>query len=294
MNHRDEGFIDIPSLLRRYNLRPDKKLGQNFLIDPNALQQVVDSAGVRQEDTVLEIGPGLGGLTRLLSKRARRVIAVELDSRLIPALEEILAPYPNVELVHADILAFDPLQIFREANPPQPSTESYKVVANIPYYITSALIRHMIEAPIRPSCLVLTIQKEVAERITAQPDDMNLLALSVQVYGNPQITARIPASAFYPSPEVESAVIRIDIYRQPVFPPQVLESFFRLAKAGFSQKRKTLRNALSGGLGVPAQKVSDWLVSYGIDPNRRAETLSLEEWGELALAYSEAAIPSAR
>jgi 16S rRNA (adenine1518-N6/adenine1519-N6)-dimethyltransferase len=294
MNHRDEGFIDVPSLLRRYNLRPDKKLGQNFLIDPNALQQVVDSAGVGPDDTVLEVGPGLGGLTRLLSQRARKVIAVELDSRLIPALEEILGPFPNVELVHADILAFDPLHIFRESNPPQPAKETYKVVANIPYYITSALIRHLIEAPIRPSCLVLTIQKEVAERITAQPDDMNLLALSVQVYGNPQITARIPASAFYPSPEVESAVIRIDIYRQPVFAPQVLESFFRLAKAGFSQKRKTLRNALSGGLGVPAQKVSDWLVSNGIDPNRRAETLSLKEWGELALAYSEAAIPSAR
>jgi 16S rRNA (adenine1518-N6/adenine1519-N6)-dimethyltransferase len=230
----------------------------------------------------------------LLSQRARKVIAVELDGRLIPALEEILAPFPNVELVHADILAFDPLQIFREENPLQPSTQSYKVVANIPYYITSALIRHLIEAPIRPSCLVLTIQKEVAERITAQPDDMNLLALSVQVYGNPQITARIPASAFYPSPEVESAVIRIDIYRQPVFPPQVLDQFFRLAKAGFSQKRKTLRNALSGGLGVPAQKAGEWLASHGIDPNRRAETLSLEEWGRLALAYSETVIPNAR
>ncbi len=285
--------LDAASLLHRYHLHPDKKLGQNFLVDPAALQQVVDSAQIQKEDTVLEVGPGLGSLTRALASRARRVVAVELDGRLIPALEEILIPFNNVELVHADILALDPVKLMQDPMNTDSINQSYKVVANIPYYITSALIRHLLEAPLRPTLLVLTIQKEVAERITAVPDDMNLLALSVQVYGRPKITALIPSDSFYPAPQVESAVVHVEIYPKPLFPPRLINPFFRLAKAGFSQKRKTLRNSLSGGLGIPAQKACDLLLSAGIDPGRRAETVSLEEWGLLAHSFLDLSIPNA-
>ncbi len=271
--------LDIPALLQRYQLHPDKKLGQNFLADAECLQKVVATAELRPGDSVLEVGPGLGSLTRLLAMQVSRVLAVELDGRLIPALEDILSPFDNVELVHGDILALDPVKLVQgwEAN------SDYVVVANIPYYITSALIRHLLEAPVRPSRMVLTVQKEVAERIVAVPNDMNLLALSVQVYGKPHIAAILPASAFIPSPQVDSAIVRIDIDHKLRFPPVILERFFRLAKAGFSQKRKTLRNSISGGLGCTPAQAADLLSSAGIDPNRRAETLSLEEWESLAV-----------
>lgn len=271
--------LDIPALLHRYKLRPDKKLGQNFLADANGLQKVVDTAELRPGDSVLEVGPGLGNLTRLLAMQASRVLAVELDGRLIPALEDILSPFHNIELIHGDILALDPVKLVQgwDAN------SDYVVVANIPYYITSALIRHLLEAPVRPSRMVLTVQKEVAERIVAVPNDMNLLALSVQVYGHPYIAAILPASDFIPSPQVDSAIVRIDIDPKLRFPPVILERFFRLAKAGFSQKRKTLRNSLSGGLGCSTAQAADLLSGAGIDPNRRAETLNLEEWESLVI-----------
>ncbi len=274
--------LDIHALLHRYQLRPDKKLGQNFLADTGWLRKVVDTAGLQPGDSVLEVGPGLGSLTRQLAAQAGQVLAVELDGRLIPALEEVLAPFGNIELIHADILALDPLKLVQRFD----QKTAYLVVANIPYYITSALIRHLLEAPLRPSRMVLTVQKEVAERIVAVPNDMNLLALSVQVYGAPQIAAIVPASAFIPSPKVESAIVRIDIDPKLRFSPAILGRFFRLAKAGFSQKRKTLRNSLSGGLGCSPEQAASLLASAGIDPNRRAETLSLEEWGNLA-AQSE-------
>jgi 16S rRNA (adenine1518-N6/adenine1519-N6)-dimethyltransferase len=271
--------LNVPELLRNYGLRPDKRLGQNFLVDPNALAQVLQAAEIDGEASVLEIGPGLGALTRLLARRARRVVAVELDANLLPPLYQVLAPYPNVEIVQGDILAHDPARLMGEA--------SYRVVANIPYYITSALIRHLLEAQLKPQRLVLTVQREVAERICAGPGDLSLLALSVQVYGKPQIAARIPAGAFYPAPKVDSAVVRVDLSDQPAIPERDLEVFFRLAKAGFSQKRKTLRNALAGGLRLTTAQSSQLLEAAGIDPMRRAETLSLEEWGKLILVEGE-------
>jgi 16S rRNA (adenine1518-N6/adenine1519-N6)-dimethyltransferase len=254
-------------------LRPDKRLGQNFLIDPVALNEVFQAADIDAEANVLEIGPGLGALTRLLARRARRVVVVELDANLLPPLYQVLAPFSNVEIVEGDILAHDPDSLM--------GTAGYRVVANIPYYITSALIRHLLEARLKPQRLVLTVQLEVAERICAMPGDLSLLALSVQVYGAPKIAARIPAEAFYPAPKVDSAVVRVDMYDQPIIPPANLEVFFRLAKAGFSQKRKTLRNALAGGLRLEKAEASALLEAAGVDPMRRAETLSLEEWGKL-------------
>jgi 16S rRNA (adenine1518-N6/adenine1519-N6)-dimethyltransferase len=269
--------LNIPALLRRYDLRPSKALGQNFLQDKAALQEIVSAADLGPAETVLEIGPGLGSLTRYLALSARSVTAVELDRKLFPALESVLAPYTNVRLVQGDILKLDPAELM--------PTPGYIVVANIPYYITSAVIRHLLEAEQRPSRVVLTVQKEVAERICADPGRMSLLALSVQVYGKPVIGTTIPAEAFYPPPKVDSAVLCIEIYSQPVIPADRLAKFFALIKAGFSQKRKTLRNALSGGLRIATVESEGLLSAAGIDPQRRAETLSLEEWGNLVKEY---------
>ena len=270
--------LDVVGLLRRYGLRPDKALGQNFLMDDVALRRVVGAAGIEGDEAVLEVGPGLGGLTRYLATLARKVVAVELDARLLPPLQEVLAPYANVQLIEGDILALDPANCMVEPG--------YLVVANIPYYITSALIRHMLEARARPQRLVLTVQREVAQRICASAGEMSLLALSVQVYGEPLITAHIPAGAFYPAPKVDSTVILVEVYPSPLLPAPLLPSFFRLIKAGFSQKRKTLRNALSAGLAVQPAQVEEQLHAAGIDPKRRAETLSLEEWGKLVARYT--------
>jgi 16S rRNA (adenine1518-N6/adenine1519-N6)-dimethyltransferase len=268
--------LNIPALLRQYGLRPSKRLGQNFLLDESALQKIASIADIQPQDTVLEIGPGLGGLTRHLALAARQVVAVELDEGLFPALRAVLAPYANVRLIHADILKLRPADVV--------AAPDYLVVANIPYYITSALLRHLLTEAPRPRRLVLTVQEEVAERICATPGQMSLLALSVQVYGKAEIAARIPAGAFYPAPTVNSAVVLINIHPSPLIPYPLLDNFFWLAKAGFGQKRKTLRNALSAIM--PREKAEQTLVAVGIDPQRRAETLRLEEWGKLSNQFS--------
>lgn len=268
--------LNVAALLRQYDLRPSKGLGQNFLQDNRALQKIVSAAELGPADDVLEIGPGLGGLTRYLALSARSVTAVELDLKLFPALQSVLAPYQNVRLVQGDILELDPADLV--------DSPGYLVVANIPYYITSAVIRHLLESEHRPSRAVLTVQKEVAERICASPGKMSLLALSVQVYGKPAIVGQIPAEAFYPSPKVDSAVLQVEIYPNPLIPIPLLDKFFMLIKAGFSQKRKTLRNALSSGLRIAPVEAVQLLTTAGIDPQRRAETLSIEEWGKLCNA----------
>ncbi len=264
-------------MLHQYGLHPHKSLGQNFLVDEHALQLVMDAADLTPQDVVLEIGAGLGSLTRQLAVYANAIIAVELDSSLIPALTQVVGQCSNVRIVEGDILALDPSLLV--------SQPGYLVVANIPYYITSALIRHLLEAKLPPSRLVLTIQEQVAQRICASPGDMSLLALSVQVYGHPSIVAHIPAGAFYPPPNVNSAVIRIDRFKSPLIPLDHLDVFFQLTKAGFSQKRKTLRNALAGGLHLPPSAVEALLIKASLDPMRRAETLSLPEWHKLAVIY---------
>jgi 16S rRNA (adenine1518-N6/adenine1519-N6)-dimethyltransferase len=277
MNGLSLPALNVPRLLRQYDLHPSKGLGQNFLQDTRALQKIISTAELGSEEAVLEIGPGLGSLTRYLALSVRSVTAVELDRKLFPALESVLSPYKNVRLVQGDILKLDPAELME--------SPGYVVVANIPYYITSMVIRHLLEAEQCPSRVVLTVQKEVAERICASAGKMSLLALSVQVYGKPVICATIPADAFYPSPKVDSAVLRIEIFSQPVIPTENLDLFFTLIKAGFSQKRKTLRNSLSGGLRIAPIEVENMLSLAGIDPQRRAETLSLEEWGKLVEKY---------
>lgn len=265
--------LSVSFLLKKYGLRPHKGLGQNFLQDPTALEKIVAAAEIQPTDTVLEIGPGLGSLTRYLAASAKEVIAVELDQHLLPPLKAVLAPYSNVRIIQGDILELD-ASTFMEA-------KEYIVAANIPYYITSAVIRHLLESASKPKRIVLTIQKEVARRICEGPGDMSLLALSVQVYGKPRIAAHIPAGAFHPSPNVDSAVLVIEIYPSPRIPQEVLDCFFRLIKAGFGQKRKTLRNSLSAGLSISTANSAELLSRAGIDPMRRAETLSIEEWQRL-------------
>lgn len=269
--------LNIPDLLHKYGLKPNKRLGQNFLVDPVALERVVSAADLIEDDTVLEIGAGLGSLTRYLCLHADHVIAVELDEQLLPPLADVLSGFHNVEVIHGDMLKIDPSELLDHPG--------YKVVANIPYYITSKLIRHLLESEILPRRLVLTVQHEVAMRITAQPGDMNLLALSVQVYGLPQIRAKIPAGAFFPTPNVDSAVVSVDIYSKPVVSSQYLATLFQLAKAGFQHKRKMLRNALGAGLNLPGTTTEQLLNAAGIDPRRRAETLKISEWDKLAQVF---------
>ena len=266
--------LNAAAVLKRFGLRAEKRLGQNFLQDPFALEAIVSAAEIRPIDIILEIGPGLGSLTRYLAASAREVIAVELDGDLLAPLQAILAPYQNVHVIHGDILDIPPGELITQ--------DDYLIVANIPYYITSALIRHVLESDRKPRRIVLTIQKEVAERICAGPGDMSLLALSVQVYGTPRIAARIPAEAFFPAPKVDSAVLRIDIHPSPQIRTELLDTFFLLIKAGFSQKRKTLRNSLSSGLHITPAEAAELLIRAHIDPQRRAETLSLAEWSQLA------------
>ncbi len=270
---------DIPrvrtaQLLKQHGLRATRRLGQNFLEDPVALQQIAEAAGIQSSDTVLEVGPGLGSLTRYLAVRSHEVVAVELDRRLIPVLEGMLKPYRNVRLIQGDILALSP----RELGLPQ----HYLAAANIPFNITSALLRHLLAAQPEPRRLVLTIQKEVAQRICSQPPDMSLLALSVQVYGKPSIVSAIPAESFFPVPGVDSAVVRIEIYPDPMIERGLLPRFFALIKAGFAQRRKTLRNALAAGLRISPAESAALLTDAELDPRRRAETLSIEDWDRLA------------
>ena len=261
--------LDASAVLKRFNLRADKSLGQNFLQDSSALEKIALAAEIQRDDCVLEIGPGLGSLTRYLAVSAQKVTAVELDPDLLAPLRAVLKPYQNVHVIHGDILELSISEIIDQPD--------YLVVANIPYNITSAIIRHLLESDPKPRRVVLTIQKEVAERICAKPGDLSLLALSVQVYGTPSIAAKIPAGSFHPAPKVDSAILRIDIHKEPLIPVELLDTFFKLIKAGFAQKRKTLRNSLSAGLHISPQNAEALLTSAGIDFMRRAETLSIEE-----------------
>jgi len=269
----------LSALLKKHNLRPDKNLGQNFLTDPSILDNIVDAAEVKSQDTVLEIGAGLGHLTRHLAVTAKQVVAVELDKRLISILEQNLQSFSNIRIVQGDILQLNPRDLVAEDN--------YLVVANIPYYITSSIIRNLLESEVKPKRIILTIQHEVAQRVCAVSGQMSVLALSVLMYGEPILVRRIPAEAFYPPPKVDSAIIRIDLYPEPILPAEKRELFFKLVKAGFLHKRKTIRNSLSTGLKWAPEKTEGLLSAAEINPRRRAETLSLSEWLEVTGQYDK-------
>lgn len=271
--------LNTLDLFKKYRLRPDKKLGQNFLTDPVSLEKIITAADINPQDVVLEIGPGFGSLSRYIATIARTLVCVELDIDLIPPLESVLSQYSNVRIIQADILQLIPDQIV-ESN-------DYLVVANVPYYITSAIFRHLLAAKNKPRRIVFTIQKEVAKRICAKPGDMSLMALSIQIFGEPRIIDTISAESFYPVPKVDSAIIRVDVYTQPIVPSAILDTFFKISKAGFSQKRKTLRNSLSAGLQISSSEAEEILEKSKIDPMRRAETLSIPEWEVLSVNYRQ-------
>ncbi len=264
--------LSVRALLARFGLRPKKRLGQNFLVDQRILRRIVEAADLQPTDTVVEVGPGLGLLTRELARRAGRVVAVEIDPQMAAVLRDVLADLPNVEIVVQDILRFDHVAYL--------GGQPYKVVANLPYYITSAALRHFLEARVRPRLMVVMVQKEVAQRILAGPGALSLLAISVQCYGRPRLVCWVPRTAFYPPPRVDSAVLRIEVFERPAVAVDPAR-FFRVVAAGFAHPRKQLHNSLERALGLSHALVDAALVAAGIAPQRRAETLSLEEWARL-------------
>jgi 16S rRNA (adenine1518-N6/adenine1519-N6)-dimethyltransferase len=271
-------------LMRRHGIRPTKNLGQNFLISESGLTTVLEAAEVGAHETILEIGAGLGALTCRLARQAESVIAVEIDRRLAGPLKETTGAFSNVRLVFGDILQVDLPTLLGD--------RPYAVVANIPYNITSHLIRRLLEARRPARRLVLTIQEEVAERITATEGEMSLLALSVQVYGDAQIVGRVPASAFFPAPQVNSAVVRISIHAAPRVPAERVRVFFQLARAGFSQKRKQLKNSLSGGLRLEPYVTEKMLEAAGLEGRVRPQELGWADWLRLADVYAASPGPA--
>ena len=271
-------------LLRQLGFRPQKSLGQHFLIDKAVLERILSAAELSPRDIVIEIGPGLGILTEGLAKRGARVIAVEVDSKLIVLLKKRLAAFPDVKIIHADILKVTPQQLLQENLPASELIPGYKVIANLPYYITSPVLSHFLEAQPRPSEMVVMVQKEVGEAIATAPGKMRLLSVKVQFYSQPAIVSYVPAASFYPPPKVDSAILRLDVYSQPPLIQSGVSdvaSFFDIVMHGFRSPRKQLRNSLAHSLGMPPSQVASLLEKAGIEAKRRAETLSLEEWREL-------------
>jgi 16S rRNA (adenine1518-N6/adenine1519-N6)-dimethyltransferase len=283
-------FNQTKKLLRRFDLKAKKGLAQHFLIDDEVLSLIVATAGLTPADVVMEIGPGLGVLTREMAKQAGCVIAVELDSRLVAILKQALSDFNNVTIINKDVLDIDPAALLEELKERFPSSIksplSYRVVANLPYYITSAVLRHFLEASLRPRSMVVMVQKEVAEAIAAGPGRMSLLSVSVQFYGQPEIVSLVPSRCFYPAPEVDSALLKIDVYPQPAVPVADVSGFFNLVRAGFTASRKQIANSLAQGLGLPRDDVLPLLEKSGIEQRRRAETLTLDEWARLWQEYT--------
>ncbi len=267
--------------MERLGVEPKKSLGQNFMVQPAVLERMADAADLSPADTVLEVGAGLGALTEALAGRAWRVVALEIDGRFIPALEERFADRPHVEIVQADALEVDLATLLGK------DAADYKVVANLPYYVTTAILRCLLESDVPPCLLVLTMQREVAERIAARPGAMSLLAVSVQVYGAARVVSRLKPGVFYPRPGVESTIVRIDPHPEPPLAPDERERFFCIVRAGFGQPRKQIKNSLAAGLRVDGERVVNWLQTTGIDPRRRAETLSVGEWLALLRAAAD-------
>lgn len=261
---------ELRNLLYAHNMRPNKSFGQNFLVDRAILRQIVDAARLGPGDQVLEVGAGTGVLTRELAKQAHRVVAVEIERDMIALLHKTTGHYQNVELITRSLLDLDPSEVFGQ--------ERYKLVANLPYYITAPTFRHFLESENPPRLLVVMVQYEVAQRIVAGPGDLSLLGVSIQFYGRPEIVATVPARAFYPAPKVDSAILRVEVNDRPPLTPKERDSFFRVVQAGFAEKRKQLHNALTHHLHRKNEEIRACLVAAGIDPSRRAETLSIEEW----------------
>ncbi len=273
--------VDVNMTLRKFNLSPSKSLGQNFLIDQGILKSIVQAAELTKEDVVLEIGPGLGSLTAELAESAGSVLAVEIDKRLVPILKETLKDYDNIRIINADILQLDPAAEFGDVSPGR-----LKIVANLPYYITTPVIMKLLESGIKAKTMVLMVQKEVADRMKASPGgkDYGALSVAVQYYSKPSVVQEVPPQSFIPKPEVYSSVIKLELYDKP--PVELYDEmlFFRLVKAAFGQRRKTLVNALNnaGYFCLDKEEIKGMLEKTGIGEKQRGETLSLEQFAQLA------------
>lgn len=270
------------AILQKYKFSFQKKYGQNFLIDSHILDKIIDAAGVGEEDFVLEIGPGIGTMTQYLCEHAREVAAVEIDKHLIPILEETLSGYENISVIHQDILKVDILALAQEKNGGKP----IKVVANLPYYITTPIIMELFESHVPLESITIMVQKEVAERMQAGPGtkDYGALSLAVQYYSRPEVICHVAPNCFMPRPKVGSAVIRLSRYEDPPVRAEDERFLFRLIRASFNQRRKTLVNGLNNAPDIPVSKeqIAEALLELGVDTNIRGEALTLEQFAKLS------------
>ena len=269
------GVMTEPSTPETSPVFPRKSLAQHFLVDQGALRRVMTAAAVQPTDVVVEVGPGTGLLTRLLAQSAARVVAVEMDKGLVTRLKTSLADLPNISIIHGDAREWDPATV----------GEPYKVVANLPYYAATPIVRRFLECSLPPTIMAFTVQREVAQSMTAVPGKMRTLSVATQLYGRPRIMGYIQPGSFRPPPKVTSAIVRIEVYEKPALSLEDTDVFFQVVRAGFSSARKQLRNSLGHSFGLAGTRVEGVLHEAGIEPRLRAEALSLEEWGRLYAAF---------
>jgi len=273
----------VKKLFKNTGIRPLKKLGQNFLISKTVLNKIIKAADLKKTDIVLEIGPGIGALTKELAKKAGKVIAIEKDIKMIEILKKTLKDFNNIEIIHADILKFN-------LDAKNLDARRYKVVSNLPYYITSPVIKKFLECDNPPTQMLLMVQKEVAQRICAKPPRMNLLAVSVQFYSQPKIISYVSKNCFWPRPKIDSAIIKI-VQRYSAYGSALFsERFFKIVKAGFAHPRKQLVNNLSNGLELEKPLAKKWLLKNNIHPTQRAQTLYSKDWLKLAKTFKKSII----
>lgn len=262
----------IKELLKNFDLWAKRGLGQNFLIDKTVIAEL--TSNVSKEDTIIEVGPGLGVLTKELCQKAKKIIAVEKDKQMIEVLKLTCKDFANLEVINSDVLAVNMGRYVKD--------RKYKVVANLPFYISSPIFRFFLENEARPKEMNLIVQKEIAERVTAQDNDLNILAISVRLYADSEILKNIKNTSFWPAPRVDAAILKINTLEKPRFEVDTKE-FFRVVKTGFGERRKKLVNSLSGGLGIPKGKIEKILKDLGINENIRAEKLSMNDWRQVYL-----------
>jgi 16S rRNA (adenine1518-N6/adenine1519-N6)-dimethyltransferase len=270
---------NVKILLKKYGIRPLKSLGQNFLVNERVFDRIIRTAELSNNDIVLEIGPGIGNLTLRLGEKAQKIIAIEKDKKMCEILKRVLENQnvKNIKIIEQDALKLDFSQY---------TQKPYKLIANLPYYITSPVIRKFLELKKPPESMILMVQKEVAQRICANPPKLSLLAISVQFYAKPKIISYVSKKSFWPRPKVDSAIIKIVPFKVR-WSKEYTEKFFKIVKVGFSHPRKQLINNLSKGLNFKKPKIEKWLLKNKIQPSQRAETLSVKYWQKLTKTYSK-------
>lgn len=274
----------VKSLLTHYNVSAHKSLGQHFLIDQEVLNTILETAQLTRDDFVIEIGPGFGVLTFPLAEQAGRILAIETDKKILKILKALGSGYTNIDLLPANVLKLDDELLYkryRDWSRTKSHKTSYKLVSNLPYYITSAILKQFLETDRRLDTIVVMVQKEVAARIVAKPGDLTLLGISVQLFGKPELIRTVSKNAFWPKPEVDSAILKIVPYKKIGHDIDDVRLFFRVVKAGFGERRKQLHNSLGGGLSLDDKTVRNLLAGTGIDPKTRAQDLSISQWAKL-------------